>query len=90
MANQDYKARHDAAMQNPQTPEEHMLVELTYRLDILAHRYKDDAAMIPAVEKLGSAIIALLNDNTGRLDQGLLDAHVRSEVESAGGDSDEL
>lgn len=90
MADQDYKARHNAAMQNPQTPEENMLVELTYRLDILANRYKDDAAMIPAVEKLGSAIISLLNDNTGRLDQGLLDAHVRAEVAAAGGDTDDL
>lgn len=86
----DYKERHRAAVARPESPEEQTLVTLMGELESLAKRYPEDYVMIPAIEHLASAIIILLNADTGRLDQGMTDAAVRKIVERAGGDHNEV
>lgn len=91
MANQDnYAYRTAAALENPETPQERTLSTLIGTLNELATRYTDDSVMVHAVENLGSAIIVLLNDDTGRIDQAMADSMVRDAVGRAGGDPDEL
>lgn len=90
MTTQDWKQRHSAAMNDPQTAEERTLVALYVQLAALAYRYKDDVQAIPAVVSVGSAIIRLLNYGTGRLDQAEMNRLVIWQVERAGGDPDEL
>lgn len=86
----DYKDRHRAAVAHPTTPEEQTIVTLMGELENLAARYPEDYVMVPAIEKLASAIIVLLNADTGRLDQGMIDLAVRKIVERAGGDHEEV
>ena len=82
--------QHAVAMLTPHTPEEHTLVNLFRELDAIGERYEGDAQMIPAVEHLGSAIIALFNQDTGRIEQSRLDAKVREIVQKAGGNAGNL
>jgi len=90
MAPQSYRDRHAQAMLHPETPEEQTLVVLYTELAKIGDRHKDDYVLVKAAEALGSAIIVLLNGDTGRIDQASLDKMVRDVVERAGGDSSEL
>ena len=78
------------ALLAPVTPEEQTLSNLFTELTVIADRYKDDAVMVPAVEQLGTAIITLLNGDTGRIDQSYLDKQVADTVLRAGGDPNGL
>jgi len=82
------KTRHAAALLLPQTPEERTISNLFHELTVLSDRYKNDSVMIQAAEHVGSAIIALLNGDVGRLDQASMDKQVRDTINRAGGDGD--
>jgi hypothetical protein len=82
--------RHALAMLHPEGPHEQTLSHLFSELSRLSDRYKNDVVMVAAVEKLGSAIITLLNGEVGRIDQGALDKQVRDVVRGAGGDDNNL
>lgn len=86
----DSKTRHAAALLLPNTPEERTVSNLFHELTVIADRYKDDSVMLAAVEKLGSAIITLMNGAVHRIDQGSMDKQVRDTVNRAGGDGDGL
>lgn len=86
----DYKERHLEAAANPRTREEHMIVDLMEKLELLGKIHADDYVMVKAVEHLASCIIVLLNGDTGNLDPGMIDAAVRKIVERAGGDHNEV
>ena len=87
---ESYMQRHVDGLLDPASPEERTISTLLSELGRLADRWKNDYVMVSAVEHLGSAIIALLNGDVGRLDHGKTDSKVRAIVESAGGDPDEL
>lgn len=82
--------QHAVAMLKPNTPEEHTLVNLFRELDALGERYRGDALAVPAIEHLGSAIIALFDYDTGRIEQSRLDQKVREIVQEAGGNAGNL
>jgi hypothetical protein len=84
------KTRHAAALLLPNTPEERTISNLFSELTVVADRYSGDSVMIGAAEKIGSAIISLLNGEVGRIDQSSMDKQVRDTIERAGGDSNEL
>lgn len=84
------KTRTSVALTKPGGPEERTIATLMNTCNALATRYRNDSVMVQAVEHVGAAIIVLLNDDTGRIDQGIADQMVRDIVESAGGDPDAL
>lgn len=90
MSEPSFFERHTGALFAPATPEEHTISTLVSQLARLADRHRGDTVMMPAVEKLGSAIIVLLNGDVGKLDQSTLDRKVREIVTEAGGNGDEL
>ena len=82
---------HADAMLHPQGEDEQAISSLVTQLARLGDRFKDDATGLDVVEKLGAAIISLLqNGDAGRLDKGCLDKQVRDIVGRAGGDSNGL
>lgn len=90
MATQTWKQRHADAMLSPMGEDEQLLVHMFQSLTRLTDQHPDDSQSKSAIEDLGSAIIQMLNFDTGRLDQGMLGQQVRDTVERAGGDPDEL
>mgnify|MGYP006199427307 CR=1 FL=1 len=85
-----YKARHAAAMLEPEGPHERTLVNLYKELTVVADRYKDDQFMNDAITSIGHSIIVLLNGELGRIDQAAMDKMVRDVVERSGNDSSNL
>lgn len=81
---------HAMAMLQPDTPEERTLVNLFRELDAIGERYEGDVNATSAIQHLGSAIIALFDYDTGRLDQSRLDEKVREIVQKAGGNAGNL
>lgn len=90
MSEPTFFERHSEGLLAPATPEEHTISTLLSQLARIADRYKGDAVMMPAVEKLGASIIVLLNGDVGRLDQSTTDRKVREIVTEAGGNGDDI
>jgi hypothetical protein len=78
---------HVSAMLSPETNEEATLVSLYRTLDELCGRYRNDEQAETAIISLATAIIALIDFGTGRLDQTTLDKKVRDTVREAGFDA---
>ena len=80
--------RHADAMLHPQGEQEETIASLVTHLARLGDRFTDDSTGLEVVEKLGSAIIALLqHGDAGRFDKSSVDKQVRDIVNRAGGDS---
>lgn len=78
--------QHADAMLAPEPPVETSIVTLITELTRIADRFKDDPAMLDAVEKLGAAIVSLLDGGTGRFDKDAVVKQVKDVVKRAGGD----
>lgn len=75
---------HMSAMLKPETDEERALVSLYRMLDDLCQRYRNDPQAEVPVIAVATAIIALIDHGTGRLDPATLDKKVRETVQEAG------
>ena len=82
--------QHAIAMLTPKTDQEKTLVNLFRELDALGERYKGDPNVVPVIQHLGSAIIALFDFGTDRIEQSMLDTKVREIVQEAGGNAGTL
>jgi hypothetical protein len=83
--------RHADAMLHPQGEAEETIASLVSHLARLGDRFAGDETGLDVVEKLGAAIISLLqNGDAGRFDKHSVDKQVRDIVKRAGGDSNGL
>lgn len=82
--------QHADAMLAPEPPVETSIVTLITELTRIADRFKDDGVMLDAVEKLASAIMALIEGGTGRFDKDAVIKQVKDVVRRAGGDTNGL
>jgi hypothetical protein len=85
-----HRERHAAALLAPLSEDERNFSELFGVMSRLADQWKDDRVILPAIEKIGSAIIRLLDGPIGRIDQADMRKMVEDTVSRAGGDLDAL